>query len=1278
MADRVDIRITDGTDQADRIFPALQPGYFNVDEMVFEQLLAMGAEFASQINYFNLKNEVDGSWEELFTADEAVIIAIILSTDLKQVETDFVRLFDVSIELQADFVLQWVHKINFWLNKLNRTEHPSGVALRQKIRGVIEEKLRTELHTLADLVAQINQEKVERIHVNWLAFGKIWDIKQVGMKYYFPHSNLAQSISQSQFRQHLRAVFYVFLNAVSYLKTIAPIYLQQSLGSGRHDPAVGLYMVFLKLYQKAQQTVNQFTQKHLDFYYKKILRVQARAKTPEKQFLLLENVSGINRALIKKGDEFTPGKDHELKDILFSANTELLSIDAKVASLATLYLQYDPLVSPETEIDYVSRIKSATPLLGIDRDNSVAWPLFGAEKNVTRKRRADDAQMGFAIASPLFLLKEGKRKIDLRIALEDGVKANADLMVSMLCNTDSSKGFKKLFGRLFSRYLLARDGWLNTQQKKSMLDKAESLLDRATFNECKHLLTQDWQGLFYKLFKKAFHVRLTTESGWLDVEDCYIEPLSDVEVDDKNAAGIRIVLNLAQELDPIAPYSVDTHGSELDTGLPVLKCCINPQTNFYPYSLFNDVLINSLEIKVEVKGIKNILAYNQHGQLDPSKPFQPFGPLPSMNSYFVIGNYEIANKNVSELNLDLEWGELPVSSAGFYGHYADYETNYSNEMFRVSVVSLMDARWQPQDSEAMQTVSLFSSDSEGGVAAKKYMSFDLSGLFKPIDVGLAEDEYTYSLSARNGFVKLSLTAPENAFGHAEYPTLLTKVLSENARSKKPVLPPNPPYTPLLNGISLGYKASKKINFFLGGGDVAVKQGMDTFFHIHPFGVETVHPTRRDKPCYLLPQYTYSGNLFIGLKAVQLSGPITLFFHLSEDLLQEVPAQQSQISWFYLANDVWKRLNAVRVLSDTTDGFMSSGIITLDIPADISRNNRVMPHDLFWLRVSAKGNAHLFCNCYSVQTNGLELSRKFENNKASTTEQMPAQGQWSGITALPGIGAIYQIGTSFGGRAAENDAHTITRMSERLRHKNRASLPWDYERLVLEKFPQIAKVKCFPNMNSGQLTPKPGHVLLVVVPHAQSGKENACRGAMLSAVDLSQVHKYIQQHTSPFVKIEVRNPVYEEVQIRCTVKFSGRVSGGAYVNQLNQDISDYICPWQRVGYKTRFGWAIRQKDVESYIRGLEYVDFVTNFSMLHITSDAERRYSLCDTAKQQQKNQEIIIRPRFPWSLAIPSRHHFLETMQEAHFIKAEITGVDELEVGATFIISGNSDNGEEE
>ena len=47
------------------------------------------------------------------------------------------------------------------------------------------------------------------------------------------------------------------------------------------------------------------------------------------------------------------------------------------------------------------------------------------------------------------------------------------------------------------------------------------------------------------------------------------------------------------------------------------------------------------------------------------------------------------------------------------------------------------------------------------------------------------------------------------------------------------------------------------------------------------------------------------------------------------------------------------------------------------------------------------------------------------------------------------------------------------------------LPADYELLILEQFPQIYKVKCFPGMSPGFVAGqrfKPGHLLIAVVPY----------------------------------------------------------------------------------------------------------------------------------------------------------------------------------------------------
>ncbi len=1264
-------KISDGTDQQGRIFPALQPGYFNVDELVFEQLLAMGAEFAAQVNFYSLKNEINGSWAEMFSADEAVIMAMILSTDMKRLESEFLYLYPGRPGPLAAYVLQWAEKINFWLNKLDQVRHQSGAALRQKLAAIVEEKLAQALHNVGEIISRLEIDKQVNGAIDFSSFAHAWGVKQFDGNFIFPRASIAESGAENDIKGQLRSAFYVFFNATSYLKSVTPIYLQESLASQQHDPASGLFMVFLKLYEKAQQTVNRFSQRHLDFYYHQMLKARPHKPLPESVHLLLEAQYGIAKTLIEKGREFSAGKDAQLNEIVYSADTDLWLCDARVESLYSLFLQQDALVAPESELGYATRIKLNRPQLPkVDEPTPTAWPLFGEVNMATEKQHVSDAEIGFSIASPLLLLKEGVRRIELNISLEDMIKVDADTVTSILSCSANAADFTKLFGRLFSRYLLSHAGWLSAENKKQIINTAEELLSHSSSNEISNLLMQDWQGLFYKLLKKIFCIKLTTQSGWFEVHDYMIMPHS--ESNNGNTVGLKICFTLGQEIESVVPYSSDLHSGKLETEQPMLQCCINPQANFYAYSLFTDLVIKAIDIDVEVKGVNNLLAYNKHGQLDPSKPFAPFGPLPGSHSYFIFGNYELAKKKLVELNLNLDWGELPTISGGFSAYYRGYETAYDNDSFKVDFAALSDGHWQPRETDAERYVSLFDTQQEAGqLKSDKVLNVNVLEYAKPAATAISEADFSYDLGSRNGFFKLSLAEPENGFGHAEYPALLTRVLAENARRKKPGPTPNPPHTPILNSVSLDYRARSKINVAL---HKPADQSMtaERIFHHHPFGIEKIYPGVGDKPACLLPQYNYQGNLFIALSAKQLSGAVTLFFHLSEDHAQEVAVDTPQISWFYLAADKWKQLPSARVLVDTTKGFLSSGVITLDIPSDIDRSRQVMPGDFYWLRVSAEQGLKGFCSCYSVHTNVLQVTRKL-----SAQQQMPVSPvKWQPMTAIAGVAKVSQIGGPFGGRAGENDSEFKTRLSERLRHKNRASLPWDYERLILEHFPSVAKVKCFANMVSSHNAPAPGHVLIVVVPQVQQDGFSPCTRAMISSVELSRIRSFVQRHSSAFVKLEVRNPVYEQVQVRCTVTFSSGMSDAAWVNRLDQDITDYLSPWRPVGYKARFGWSIRQKDVESYIRELDYVNFVTNFSMLHITVDGLGQHHLDDTAQQQ--SSEMQIRPRFPWSLALPAKHHFIEIMPSAQSIKAEVTGIDELEIGSTFIISGNSKHGEEE
>lgn len=1277
MMDWKGIAITDGTEQQDRQPAALAPDYFKVDELSFEGLLAMAAEIASSIRYYNLRNEIDGDWGPMFEADEAVIMAQILSTDLSRIESDFLRISSCSPDEQSHFILALAEKIDFWFKRLSACRHASGELLARNLATIIADKLVPELHNLCKIAIQFNAQFDNEVVSE---FAGLWELGNPQSDNPFPKSTIGELQNADEKKRQLNATFYTFSNAISLLKTTAAVFMQQSLESEQHDPATGLFMVFLKLYEKAQRQLNRFTPRHLDFYYEKILKVNNRERIPESYYLLCETRAGNGKVRIEKNTWFSAGKDAALNEIIYCADENLLVSDVRLGSLATLYLQHDRLISPESELGLVTRIKTGLPQLpaaGIDvdklQDQPLPWPLFGAETPGSEKGSSNDARIGFCVASELLLLEQGVRNIEIGIELATPASTEVDHQVSSLLHTGSEQAFNQQFASLFARNLLSFKGCLTLQHQREILSKAEALLPRHLAQEIGSLLSEDWQGLFYKLFKKIFCLKLTTEHGWLDVSDYILLPYSQDTSQQKT--GLRMLLSLGQDVEPITPYKADLHGMQLETESPVLQCVINPQTHFYPYSIFQNMVIASLTIDVEVSGVKNVLVYNQHGQLDPSKPFQPFGPLPGSNAYFIFGNYELARKRLLKLKIDLDWAELPSSNGGFEEFYSAYKTSYGNTTFKGDFSVLSDGRWVPEDPAARNDFNLFETEPMSSrVAAYNVVEIDKLDYVRPIAASISAADFQFDLKARNGFYRVMLAAPESAFGHGEFPQLLTAALSANARRKKPGPLPNPPYTPGLNGISLSYKASTKINPSLH--NEAGNSSTATIILMHPFGVETVFPAIMDKPCFLMPQYAHEGNLFIGLSGNDISGPLSLLFHLSQNRVEATMAESAAFDWFYLSANRWKKLPATHLLSDTTHGFLASGKITLDIPADINNGNTIMPGKYFWLRVSVGQAASAFSACYSIQPHALQVSH------SSGVKNVPVQGsaeaiKWASSHPIAGIGNIKQAYKAFGGRAGESDDQRKIRVSERLRHKNRALIPRDYEQLILEQFPQIYKVKCFNSISSQDDAIKPGHVLIVVMSGDQAEVGETCSHAMINTRQLDQIRTYVKKLCPVFTRIEVRNPQYEQLQVRCTVKFVDAISEGVNISRLNQHISDYICPWKTPGYKARFGWSIRQQDIESYIRSLEYIEFVTNFSILHITIDNEGNYSLFDTAQGEQ-HYEAAIRPRYPWSLAIPAEQHFIETIPVTRSIRAKITGVGELAVGSTLIISGSSGYGEEE
>jgi len=1212
----------DGSSQTARVLNAMEDGYCNVYDLSFEDQLSMAADFSKLLSFYDLGDNAVGDWSALFESDEAAVMAMILATDLDYYREAFDAFLlaadDVTIEPRSELVPNYTlatQMVN-WQRMLVNCESELGYRLADKFSGLEQAKLNAEMNDL--LASYLAREKG--------AFG--------------------------EWKANLKRNFHGFYNAIVLLKSSAKDILPESLQSQTHNPPMGLYIAFLRMFDKVQQRANKFTSAHRDFYYRELLGIKELPARSDSAYLVLRPDGSSKQILVPKETEFLATIGESKTNLVYSADHDLLVSDAEVKSLHTLYFSRDALSSPECILkahcagmprQFITSAKINRIELG---EKQTARPLFGAPKAGSGQVQSTDAEIGFAVASPVLYLKEGERTVSIKIN-------------TRIIEVEQIQDLNEYLADI------ARQLELEKFPKSSGFPRHELFLKDA----------------FFKVFSEMFRVQFTIESGWYTVDE-YL-PLNDMVDKDCEAGSLNIQISLAASVVPIVGYSNEVHGGAYDTRYPVVRFILNSGAYLYPYSLLKDLQVESIDIEVSVKGAKDILMYNNLGQLSPDAPFNPFGPLPAVGSYFLVGNAEIAAKQLTGMDLDIEWGGLPTALAGFTQYYQNYAMDIDNASFQVDLSLLKNGQWIPQDQQLRPKTRLFDRTSEnhgsslGGLSKNRKLAFD--AIVDLSEAGGVCDGFKYTSLSKHGFFKFTLSDPKFAFGHKEYPLKLAEALTSNTRRrflKEPKPIPNPAYTPLINSIAMNYQAEVNINLSRRSSATAgeIKHRL---IHIHPLGMEDLCGTGGGD-IHLLPQYNDSGTLFIGLAARQLAQRLSLYFHLRADSLSNLDGASRSLQWSYLSSNQWKQISKSRLIDDSTRGFLNSGIVVLDIPEDINKANSIMPDDLYWLKISGNQGLDQVCSLCSVYAQGIKVSYQYSVASALHLRYpLPNSSIDSTAVSIPGIVSIEQIADSFGGANVESPQGLIVRTSERLKHKNRACTAWDYERLILQRYAEIYKVKCFCNLVDEERPDRrlrPGQVLIVVVSETEN-RGALDRQAMVNSLLLSDIKSYVESLASPFVSIKVRNPVYEKIQVRCAVKFAHGKNSGRYIKVLNRAIKNYLSPWTLIGYSAQFYWCIRRYDLESYIHDQEYIDYVTQFSMLQITQNDQKKFRLFDTVRDSGANAEV--RGVYPWSIAVPVETHYIETTDDEKPLAPIKAGTGDLEIGSTLIISARGTHGEE-
>lgn len=682
---------------------------------------------------------------------------------------------------------------------------------------------------------------------------------------------------------------------------------------------------------------------------------------------------------------------------------------------------------------------------------------------------------------------------------------------------------------------------------------------------------------------EALAAFITAEQGWLGPLPISVQLSSD--------SGRTTVMTLAFTIPAAEKRIINCdpklHGSACQSAAPELKLLLKENCSSIGYNQLKRLTLLKAAITVEVAHITALSLENDIGALDPQKPFLPFGSQPSCGSRVTIGCDEAFSKKLSELQLAVSWKDAPASLSN---HYADYSDTAVTSADFTATVSFHDGgSW----GYSHPGVRLFEN---GNASAERIFTFRPGSSSVSTKTGRRGHN-----SEHHRPVTLTL---EHDFLHTLYRKQHVVNLITYSREGGTLTQLNEPYTPSIRDISLSYTASSGTVTISGErGDDDFNNSELQFFHISYFGQMPEHgsqrrrfPFLRNPDVHLLPTYDHQGELLIGLINLQGGDSVSVLFQVAEGSA-DPELTPPQISWSVLCDNYWKPLQSSELLLDTTNRLLTSGIISFVIPAEATTANTILPGGRIWLKGGVAKEVNAVSRLIMVAANAIEVEFCGNDSESGHLQSPLMQGSITRLkTGAAEVKNITQPFASFGGRPTESADLFNTRVSERLRHKGRCISVWDYERMVLEAFPNLHTVKCVPHATPDCWL-KPGNVLLVVIPDLRNRNAVNLLEPKVDADTLSRIVAHARTRAGMQITVQAKNPRYQKIQLDFKVRFRDGYEPNFYRRELEMALIRFLSPWAfQADREIAFGGIIYKSVLLDFVEELEYVDFVTDFRM----------------------------------------------------------------------------------
>ncbi|MDJ0822536.1 MAG: hypothetical protein QNJ09_12115 [Paracoccaceae bacterium] len=1030
-----------------------------------------------------------------------------------------------------------------------------------------------------------------------------------------------------------------------------------------HPPHTGLFLAFLELMRRVQSHLNGLTERHLDYYYQEVLALRPRPAVPDHGFVCLRISPEVAAVDLSAGTLLTAGNDSAGNPILFRMDQDTRLTTAKATEVSTLFLDAETgpdsagAVTRSTVSDIVTRTYSVPKLSDAKSpsDPSGIRPFGGRqERGDTIAKRA---VCGIRVASRHLQLAGGTRCVTLSIAFnaEPGTETALQSIVS-----------------------------------EDTVSASES-------------------GLL---------LRLSTATVPFDLQDFEVTV-------DSQAATPKLVLTLT--LPPGAP-AIAAPADQL-AALPYLEIVLGTRRvdgkTRHLAAVFSALEIARIDIELSVQNLSDVQLTGLDGPLDQTQPFMPFGVQPQIGAQVLIDCPELENRPLNSFSLRINWANLPRLPGGFQSYFKGYRNPATNASFRVVLNHREPEGWKPirLRGENSLGAQLFAQSPDGlssqtDLHVLSLHDHKLSGKFRLAlnapATGFGRD--TFSQAVMDSIPQDEKKTEDEGSKEVDLPekTAASEMIAKGIETVSSLNPlkrsrddqkttlPNPPFSPQASALSVSYESRARIT-------TAADGGQDQVTMLLPFGERTQE--RFPCPFTDLPSVDgelVQGTLFIGIEAATPGDPLSLLMEIGPDAkgawthldtslepllrwrylgaggwgatedastaLAEIFAQEKPLTWRYLRHDGWKGLSEDYLHFDGTLGFLRSGIINITLPRDIADDNPEMPAGKLWISVSDHRSAVTrlgpLRSITAQAVNAVRVSPITQHGAPPRLPKHSIRAVYAGDVARS-IQSVSQPIATTGGRGPETMAEFRVRVSERLRHKNRALQASDYEQMALERFSNLSDAKC--------IQWEAGLVVLVVAATRRPGDFLPPR---INSYELMEIAEWLGARSAiGSGALKVQQVQFEPIRASAFIKTNNSARSDV-VDRLAAAISRWIAPWREdpdLPLPIGVG-ELDPHELHEHLQSDPHVERVDGVSLVRFFERAketaggdaleQREALLTDSARLEKLDQGesgIVSPSRFD-TVFIPWNRHLLRVSGHMGSAgkRAEKAGIGNLRIGDEF------------